>query len=45
MSQSNINREKSSRRDRLPYSEAMERIPREKANKQQRRKTRFDWSE
>lgn len=39
----NINRTKAAPRSRLAYAEAIERLPREKANKQQRRKTRYNW--
>lgn len=39
----NSNRMKLCSRARLSYSEAVERLPREKANKQQRRKSRYNW--
>lgn len=43
MSASNSNRVKTSSKSRLAYGEALERIKPEKANKQQRRKTRYNW--
>lgn len=43
MIHTNINRDKQPRRARLSYAEAGERLQREKGNKQQRRKTRYNW--
>lgn len=43
MLHTNANRSKVSHKARLSYSEAQERQPREKSNKQQRRKTRYNW--
>lgn len=43
MIHTNANRTKSEHRARLSYAEAGERLPREKANKQQRRRTRYNW--
>lgn len=43
MSQTNANRDKSARLARLSFAEAAERLPRDKDNKQQRRKKRYDW--
>lgn len=43
MIHTNINRAKMGHRSRLSYAEAVERLPREKSNKQQRRKTRYSW--
>lgn len=43
MIHTNTNRIKAPPRARLAYAEASDRLPREKANKQQRRKTRYNW--
>lgn len=43
MIHTNTNRLKAAPRARLAYTEAADRLPREKANKQQRRKTRYTW--
>lgn len=43
MIHTNTNRIKPTPRARLSYAEAGDRLPREKANKQQRRKTRYNW--
>lgn len=43
MIQTNVNRDKQTRPARLSYAEAGERLRRDKANKQQRRKTRYNW--
>lgn len=43
MTHTNANRTKLAPRARLSYTEAGDRLPREKANKQQRRKTRYNW--
>lgn len=43
MIQTNVNRDKQTRPARLSYAEAGERLQRDKANKQQRRKTRYNW--
>ncbi|QYC52642.1 hypothetical protein [Salmonella phage SSBI34] len=39
----NTNRDKISHKNKLSYGEAKERITVSKANKQQRRKTRYSW--
>lgn len=43
MIHTNENRQKAPPRARLSYAEAGDRLQREKANKQQRRKTRYNW--
>lgn len=43
MNQSNSNRLKIASKGKLSYTEAQDRIGREKANKQQRAKTRYNW--
>lgn len=43
MIQTNSNRTKTAHRARLSYAETLERCPREKAQKQQRRRTRYNW--
>lgn len=43
MIHTNTNRTKPAHRARLSFAEAADRLPREKANKQQRRKTRYNW--
>lgn len=43
MIHTNANRSKPQHRARLSYAEAVERLPREKANKQQRRSKRYSW--
>lgn len=39
----NSNRSKLARPERLSHAEAVERLAKEKGNKQQRRKTRYNW--
>ena len=44
MTATNENRARIANRAKLSYAEAKERITVSKGNKQQRRKTRYDWS-
>lgn len=43
MIHTNSNRDKPTRPNRLSYGEAEERLSRDKSNKQQRRKKRYNW--